>query len=775
MASSGHAVQVSYPGVYVQEIPSGSRTITGVSTSIALFIGMADQGPMDEPVRTLSYADFERSFGTTNNSGELHDQVRQFFLNGGSQCWVIRIAEGASSAKVELAPESGNATLQLAARSAGTIGASIRARVDYDTAEPEQTFNLRLEQTAVDGNGVVTVVASELYKNLTFDPNSSRYVIDVLNQQSALVEASLLNNPTAVSAYSLWGVWEATEDAVAALNTVLAALPDGEGKFQISVDGSPFQTVVLDGPMANLAAVQTAIDTALTPVGKTATVDTTEIGAGWFWKITSGGTGGAITFAPVSGNDFCKNMQVGTAFGGIDVGGWAHARPAPNGIFGRLVVGTPATLATNLGGLVDLTLGEITTFTITDSQGADAIALAPALPAAAATTLAGVKTMLSALAGQVNADSNARWTAAVNGYRIVFLPKTGVNATDFEAFVGTGVTEVDGDYFWADGTGNVQWYELGGYGSDRGDFQEGSAAGSNGSTPGVDNYTDAFTIAKRDIDLFNLLVLPQSGNQGDSARKDLWGPASVFAKEERAFLLVDPPTAWTEANEVTEGIADLRVGVATDHAAVYWPRLKVASNGTAKTIDPAGTIAGIMARIDGSRGVWKAPAGLEATALGVRGVQYGMSDGENGLINPQAVNALRAFPSGIVSWGARTMVGFDNSGNDDYKYVPVRRLSLYIAESLYRGLQWAVFEPNDEPLWRQLRQSAGGFMNNLFRLGAFAGARSSDAYFVKVDRETTTQNDINLGIVNVVIGFAPLKPAEFVVLTIQQKAGEVQV
>ncbi|HVI04235.1 MAG TPA: phage tail sheath C-terminal domain-containing protein, partial [Enhygromyxa sp.] len=159
---------------------------------------------------------------------------------------------------------------------------------------------------------------------------------------------------------------------------------------------------------------------------------------------------------------------------------------------------------------------------------------------------------------------------------------------------------------------------------------------------------------------------------------------------------------------------------------------------------------------------------------GSTGYQEGAVPGDNGVINQIADNAIRAFPNGIVSWGARTMVGFDNSGNDDYKYLPIRRLALYIEESLYRGLQWAVFEPNDEPLWRQLRQTAGSFMNNLFRLGAFAGAKSSDAYFVKVDRDTTTQNDINLGIVNVVVGFAPLKPAEFVVITLQQKAGEVQ-
>ena len=125
-------------------------------------------------------------------------------------------------------------------------------------------------------------------------------------------------------------------------------------------------------------------------------------------------------------------------------------------------------------------------------------------------------------------------------------------------------------------------------------------------------------------------------------------------------------------------------------------------------------------------------------------------------------------------WGARTMDGFDNSGNTDYRYLPVRRTALFIEESLYRGLQFAVFEPNDEPLWAQIRLAAGAFMNGLFRQGAFQGTKASDAYQVKCDAETTTQTDINLGIVNVVVLFAPLRPAEFVVLVIRQKAGQVQ-
>jgi hypothetical protein len=212
-----------------------------------------------------------------------------------------------------------------------------------------------------------------------------------------------------------------------------------------------------------------------------------------------------------------------------------------------------------------------------------------------------------------------------------------------------------------------------------------------------------------------------------------------------------------------------------DHAATYWPRLRINPDGNSRYIDPSGSIAGLMSRIDSNRGVWKAPAGLEADIRGVLGVSVLMSDPENGLLNQRALNVVRAFPNGIISWGARTMDGFDNSGNDDYKYVPVRRFALFIEESLYRGLKFAVFEPNDEPLWAQIRLAAGAFMNNLFRQGAFAGRTAREAFFVKVDKETTTQNDINLGIVNVIVGFAPLKPAEFVVVTLQQQAGQVQV
>ncbi|HEY5956186.1 MAG TPA: phage tail sheath C-terminal domain-containing protein, partial [Polyangiaceae bacterium] len=278
------------------------------------------------------------------------------------------------------------------------------------------------------------------------------------------------------------------------------------------------------------------------------------------------------------------------------------------------------------------------------------------------------------------------------------------------------------------------------------------------------------------VDLFNIMVLPRTKTSiaAENARAEIWGPASEFCVKKRAFLLMDANS--TDVDTVLNEMLSLRIGLAKDHSALYWPKLAIPDgNGFVKYIDPSGSIAGLMGRIDATKGVWKAPAGLDSDVRAVRGVQTNMSDAENGLLNPQAVNAIRVFPNGIISWGARTMDGFDNSGNDDFKYVPVRRFELFLEESLVRGLKFAVFQPNAEPLWGQIRLAVGAFMNNLFRQGAFAGKTARESYFVKVDSETTTQNDINLGIVNVLVGFAPLKPAEFVVITIQQMAGQVQV
>ena len=180
-----------------------------------------------------------------------------------------------------------------------------------------------------------------------------------------------------------------------------------------------------------------------------------------------------------------------------------------------------------------------------------------------------------------------------------------------------------------------------------------------------------------------------------------------------------------------------------------------------------------MATTDGQRGVWKAPAGVDAAFTGVQALSVNLDDNANGQLNPLGINCLRNFPIyGRIAWGARTLRGADALG-DEYKYIPVRRLALYIEETLYRSTQWVVFEPNDTPLWAQIRLNVGAFMQTLFRQGAFQGSTPQDAYFVLCDATTNPQATINLGIVNIVVGFAPLKPAEFVVITIQQIAGQL--
>lgn len=279
----------------------------------------------------------------------------------------------------------------------------------------------------------------------------------------------------------------------------------------------------------------------------------------------------------------------------------------------------------------------------------------------------------------------------------------------------------------------------------------------------------------KQADLFNLLCLPPEGSNADYPA-GLVAAAVTLCEQERAMFLVDSPSSWTDKDLAKSGLDAL--GDKSKNAALFFPRIRQANSLRDNQLEefvPCGVMAGVMARTDTQRGVWKAPAGLEATLRGVPELSVKLTDDENGELNPLGINCLRSFPViGRVAWGSRTMRGADILA-DDYKYLPVRRLALYIEESLFRGTQWVVFEPNDEPLWAQIRLNVGAFMNNLFRQGAFQGTTPKQAYFVKCDSETTTQNDINLGIVNIVVGFAPLKPAEFVIIKLQQIAGEIGV
>jgi hypothetical protein len=279
--------------------------------------------------------------------------------------------------------------------------------------------------------------------------------------------------------------------------------------------------------------------------------------------------------------------------------------------------------------------------------------------------------------------------------------------------------------------------------------------------------------------LFNILCIPPYTGTGD-VDVSLISEAAAYCEKRRAMLLVDSRSDWTDKTAAKEKFSDPNddnVGTRSRNAALFFPRLKQPNplhDGQMEEFVPCGAVAGIFARTDTQRGVWKAPAGLDATLVGVPQLTVPLTNEENGELNPLGINCLRSFPlSGRVVWGSRTLRGADQLA-DEWKYIAVRRTALFIEESLYRGTQWVVFEPNDEPLWAQIRLNIGAFMHSLFRQGAFQGQTPKDAYFVKCDKETTTQDDINRGIVNIVVGFAPLKPAEFVIIKIQQMAGQIE-
>lgn len=308
---------------------------------------------------------------------------------------------------------------------------------------------------------------------------------------------------------------------------------------------------------------------------------------------------------------------------------------------------------------------------------------------------------------------------------------------------------------------------------------------ADGADGGAIDDTDVLgtsTIPKAGIyaldqaDIFNLLCLPPLDRGLDIGNTTL-ASALTYCVTKRAILIVDAPSAWRDKDAAQTGMRPFALsGDDAKNAAVYFPRLKIPDALQENLPDefaPCGVVAGVIARTDLQRGVWKAPAGIEASLAGnVQELVVRLTDKEHGDLNPLGLNCFRTFNViGKVIWGARTLRGADVFA-DQWKYLPVRRLALYIEESLFRGTQWVVFEPNDEPLWAQIRLNVGAFMQDLFRQGAFQGSKPNEAYFVRCDHLTTTQFDIDRGIVNIIVGFAPLKPAEFVIISIQQIAGQ---
>jgi hypothetical protein len=731
----------------------------GVSTSTALFVGRSARGPMSSPVRCLSYTDFVRTFSDDTSAGALASYVKLFFLNGGTDCYIMRIANGAKKSYVTLLNDAGNPVLKLIAKDPGLAGELIRAAVTYNGVQPEITFNLDLFRWVVDSAGNRTKQGAESFKNLSMDPNSPLYAVAVITQNSKLVSAELPGAAlTASPGFSLSG----RQVGASTANFTTNFVPLLRKKFQLSVGGSPYKEIDLTGLTAGETEVsatpkiQAALDNQFPPAN---TVKASFVPpAGPMKRLKLESAGNDVLVQSAATNDMCVALMMGTANGGLEVGAWASMRPAANG-----VVFNADLAALNAWE----SAAPASTITL-DLQNPDAASPAIPLNILAADT---AQQKRAKVRDAINAYSPAapalkKWSAELWGSRLALIP------TDVDDnFAAPSFATTSGVAFQK----NVHYYSVGVSGLGVAPAKQTPAAPANigfdGDLPRAGDYDDAYLVIDKEVDLFNLMVLPPDAYV---AMDQIYPNASVFCQQRRAFLLMDAPPGWSGAQTPATGVAGLRIGLSKQYSALFYPRLMIDDKGLQKFVGPSGAIAGLCARIDGTRGVFKAPAGTEADLRGILGVEQRFTDGENGVLNQRAINTIRVFPNGIVNWGARTMDGDDDFASE-YKYIPIRRLALYMEESLYRGLKWVVFEPNDEPLYAQIRLNVGSFMHDQFRQGAFQGSTPKDAYFVKCDRETTTESDRNQGIVNIWVGFAPLKPAEFVILYLQQMAGQIQV
>lgn len=299
--------------------------------------------------------------------------------------------------------------------------------------------------------------------------------------------------------------------------------------------------------------------------------------------------------------------------------------------------------------------------------------------------------------------------------------------------------------------------------------------GNDGGRANADQLASAmYTLDGIEPAVFNLLCLPAMGNMNDAQASVVYNAAAEYCRKKRAFFIVDIPEKVNTVDSMLKWVDSGHGSAMSYTSAVYFPRLVIPdplNDFRPRNVGPSGTMAGIYSRTDTARGVWKAPAGVDAVLMGAD-VSVKLNDDLNGLLNPRGVNVLRSFPIyGNIAWGARTLAGAD-ALSSEYKYINVRRLMNYIEESVFRSLKWAVFEPNNEALWGKIRLQINGFLGSLFAAGAFQGPTPAASYFVQCDGKTTTPLDIDLGVVNVLIGVAPVKPAEFIVLSFQQIAGK---
>jgi phage tail sheath protein FI len=639
---------LTYPGVYIEEVPSGVRPILPAGTSTAAFVGLAEMGPTEATLVT-NWTDFQRSYGSFITDGFLAHSVYAFFNNGGRQCYIVRATRSdavVASVTVNNRAATPVAGLTFSAKNAGAWGNSLLLQIQDGSLDPGNEFKVSIRQladpTVIPAN-VNDLTPLEVFDNLSIDPAAANYVVTVLGG-SNLIIAQVLSANTSTQR----GIHRGGFGPKLPLGSLLG--------FQINLDGDGWQAVTLPtaagATTAALTDVAAAIQTAVRALTKmknstdaaaftgfTCTVDTVSAQSRLLLQSGTTSATSSVRVQPASTNDATALLRLGPGNGGQSAAGIAVRRPA----------------------------------------AADTLQIGDA-----------------AVAPPV--------TAATAG---------------------------------SDGTATV------------------SETTFSGAFSNLDTITD-----------FSLLAVP---GEGTTAMMDLGTGYCANRPLQDVFYLGE--TASHDTTAADAATFRNQFTVANSYGALYFPWVK-ALDPTGQSRDPillppSGYVAGLYARIDASRGVWKAPAGTEASLNGVVGLAAELSDVEHGNLNPLGVDVIRRFAgSGVVVFGARTV-----TSDPGWRYVPVRRMAIMLRVSIYNGIQFAVFEPNDEPLWAQLRLNIGAFMMTLFRQSAFQGSTPSQAFFVKCDGETTAQADIDAGVVNVLVGFAPLKPAEFVVVKISQQAG----
>lgn len=832
---------LTYPGVYVQEA-EGPRAIPGVSTSTTAFVGFLKRGPVDEPTRVLNFADFERTFGGLDPDCETTFAVHQYFANGGSEAWIVRVTGDAgigNSPKAAKAAECVcNPTIKAAndgkwgnkllldvapAASGGVDRVDVTVHEYEERADKKPTivrsFKIagienslkslqesiktthgipikvdgdaptgKLEFTGVVGGVDPGIPTGDLGVNVS-EPISltsqvrlvsidrCRIIEDIFTvvpaPKSPLLLTETVNESLVSSIFDIISISFGASSsklspamyckAVGGSASYSVGYVSGNIKFSITVPKD-----ILD-KIASLGSIK--IINIFKNDQESGRWETTTVSGN---PIPTSGNGGHVNadqgidiHHAVGGHDIKINIAKSKK-GGADIAGadikqltldaFEHAEAFFAGGNAHFIFPkSPSSLTIN-----DQVARKA--YRLPESASSCAIAISSRLPS----NLASIPTAAIELERVIRENA------------VPCLKHVSVKTVDGRLRIALTKPEYAGIKLEFSGSA-AEALKI--KGAQKQNVQYSSFAnGEDGVMPTTDakkyfGNEDAKNglHALEKLDVFNLLCLPDLTRLDQDKAVQVVSEAARYCKKRFAFLLVDPPQNLPSDQNAFAGAQKWLAKLAPkadDNVAAYFPTPIIPDPtrpGRSRPVAPSGIMAGIYAATDARRGIWKAPAGVDAPLRTVQSLSVNVSDAENGVLNKQGLNVLRSFPVyGVVPWGARTLHGDDDRASQQWKYIPVRRLALHIENSLQRGLRWAVFEPNGEMLWAQIRLTVGAFMQELFRQGAFAGTTPAQAYFVLCDRTTTTSTDQESGICNVRVGFAPLRPAEFVVLTIQQ-------